>query len=84
VLDARRRPADEHAVRDRGCARRRLDRAHPAEPCAFDARAGEAHDGSLAPDPWFPSQPARRLELRNMTPNDTLIEIKPDLNRWDR
>jgi hypothetical protein len=46
-----------------------------------DAGAGEPHDGSLAPDPRLPLQPARRLELCDVPPNHTLIEIKPDLNR---
>jgi hypothetical protein len=27
---------------------------------------------------------ARRLELGDMPPNDTLIEIKPDLDSWYR
>jgi hypothetical protein len=84
VLDAGRRPADAGAVRDRRSRRRRLDRAQAAESSLLDAGACQPDDGALTPHPRRSSQPSRHLELRDMPPNHTLIEIQPGSHSWYR
>jgi hypothetical protein len=69
-------------MRDRGRSRGRLEGPDTAEPHALHAGSRQPNDRSLTPDPWRPSQPARRLELRDMPPNHTLIQIQPSLHRW--
>ncbi len=80
-LDPRRRPPNQDAMRDRRRRRRRPDGSHTTKSHALDASPGQPRHGSLAPHPRRPRQPARRLELRDMPPNHSLIEIQPNLHR---
>jgi hypothetical protein len=70
-------------MRDRRRRRRQLEGTHATEAGSLDAGTRQPHHGALAPNPR-PFEPARRLELRNMPPNHTLIEIKPNLHRPQR